>query len=601
MNQLLTKPKNLPDKPGVYFFKDTAGRILYIGKAKNLRARIAQYFGKSDNRPQIPFLMAEAAKLDYTIVNTELESLYLERNLIQQHRPRYNIELKDDKNFAFITIDYAAEIPQIGYARKFEPGKKNVAYFGPYTAAGKIRNTLNTIRKIFTYCAAQKITGKPCFYYHLHRCPGVCVGKITPVEYRLHMQRIEKFLSGKTGQVLTQLKTEMRRAAQAKKFEVAARFRDQARSLELVLQKQNIILTKPSNWDVVSVVQEGFFDSVNLFKIRNGRMFDKENFVYESKTGGEQNKEYLASVLQRFLEDYYLSASDLPKQIFLNGKIANPGLIYQLFKSRFGKSVKIGAALRGRAKNLLRLGETNAREFLDKWLTGRAGNLDKIQQALEQLKTELSLPGLPKLIECYDISNIQGTNAVGSMVVFKDGLPARQLYRKFKIQTKQTPDDFAMLGEMLGRRLERLKHPDAKWPKPDLIVIDGSKGQLSAAVEALRAKQAAIPLIGLAKRIEEIFLPGSASPLLLAHDQPGLQLLQRIRDEAHRYGITYHRQLRSKQAVRSVLDEIPGVGPKTKKLLKQKFGTVTQIKQASLEELAKAVGTKLAQTLKARL
>ena len=601
MNQLLAKPKNLPNKPGVYFFKDATGRILYIGKAKNLRARIAQYFGRSDNRPQIPFLMAEAAKLDYTIVNTELESLYLERNLIQQHRPRYNIELKDDKNFAFITIDYAAEIPQIGYVRKFEPGKKKVAYFGPYTAAGKIRNTLNTVRKIFTYCAAQKITGKPCFYYHLHRCPGVCIGKITPAEYRLHMQRIEKFLSGRTGQVLKQLKTEMRRAAQAKKFEAAARFRDQARSLELVLQKQNIILTKPSSWDMVSAVQEGFFDSVNLFKIRNGRMFDKENFVYESKTDAAQNKEYLSSVLQRFLEDYYLSASDLPAQIFLNGKIANPGLIHQLFKSRFRKSVKIDTALRGKAKNLLKLGEANARESLDKWLAGRAGNLDKIQQALEQLKTELGLPGLPRLIECYDISNIQGTNAVGSMVVFKDGLPARQLYRKFKIQTKHTPDDFAMLGEMLGRRSERLKQPDAKWPKPDLIVIDGGKGQLSAAVEVLHAKQADIPLIGLAKRIEEIFLPGRTAPLLLAHDQPGLQLLQRIRDEAHRYGITYHRQLRSKQAVRSVLDEIPGVGPKTKKLLKQKFGTVGQIKQASLEELTKAVGAKLAQTLKARL
>lgn len=597
MNQSLLKPKNLPNKPGVYFFKDSAGRILYIGKAKNLRARINQYFGKNDGRPQIPFLMAEAAQLDYTLVATELESLYLERNLIQQYRPPYNIELKDDKNFAFITIDYNQEIPQIGYVRKFDPGQKNIVYFGPYTAAGKIRDTLSTIRKIFTYCGGKKINNQPCFYYHLHRCPGVCVGKISLQDYRRHVQQIEKFLSGQTEKILKQLKTEMRAAARGKKFETAARLRDEVKSLELVLQKQNVILTKPVNWDIIAVAGQGFFNCVTLFKLRNGRLADKEAFVYETHRAGTKNTGY-GEVLQKFLEDYYLTTSDLPKEIIIGTPVNNPTLIQKLLIARTGRKTKLILAQKGKPKALLQLSETNAQEHLNRWLTERAGNLDKINQALNQLKTELGLPHLPRLIEGYDISNIQGTNAVGSMVVFKDGLPAKNLYRKFKIRGKNTPDDFAMMQEMLSRRLEKIREGEAKWTAPDLIVIDGGKGQLNAALKALKTKNQTLPVIGLAKRIEEIFLPGQTAPLMLDHQQPALQLLQHLRDEAHRFGITYHRQLRSKQFTRSALDEIPGVGPKTKKLLKQHFGTLNEIRRAEKEKLVTLVGKKLAEKLK---
>ena len=596
MEPSLKKPQDLPARPGVYFFKDASGKIIYIGKAKNLRARIGQYFGKSDGRPQIPFLMAEAAQLDYTLVATELESLYLERNLIQQYRPRYNIELKDDKNFAFITIDYGQEIPQIGYARKFEPGQKNIVYFGPYTAAGKIRDTLNTVRKIFTFCAAKKPGSQPCFYYHLHRCPGVCVGKVSLQNYRHHVQRIEKFLSGQTEKILKQLKAEMRAAARGKKFETAARLRDEAKSLELILQKQNVILTKPANWDLVAAAGECFFDCVNLFKLRNGRLADKEAFVYEARRAGTGNTTP-GEVLQKFLEDYYLAASDLPKEIFVNTPVDNPALVQKLLTARSGRKIKITAAQKGKVKALLQLSEANAREYLNRWLAERAGSLDRINQALEQLKTELGLPRLPKLIECYDISNTQGTNAVGSMVVFKDGLPAKALYRKFKIRNKSTPDDFAMMQETLSRRLEKIAAGGNKWAAPDLLVIDGGKGQLNAAIKALKASHQPLPVIGLAKRIEEIFLPGHAEPLVLGHDQPALQLLQRLRDEAHRFGITYHRQLRSKQATRSALDEIPGVGPKTKKLLKQTFGTLAEIRRADREKLEALVGKKLAEKL----
>jgi len=568
-----------------------------------LRARVGQYFGKSDARPQIPFLLNEAASLDYTVVNTELESLYLERTLIQQYQPRYNIELKDDKNFAFITIDYSFEIPQIGYARKFDRANKNIAYFGPYTAAGKIKSTLNTVKKIFTYCAAKKNTGKPCFYYHLHRCPGVCAGKVTLTEYRNHLKQIESFLAGNTGQTLARLKAAMQKAAMSKKFEQAAFLRDQIKSLDLLLQKQNVILAKPVNWDVVAIARDGFFDCINLFKIRGGRMFDKENFVYETKADGQAGAEGLSLVIQKFLEDYYLTASDCPKEIFIPCKAENQSLVEQLLYARFKKRVTIITPQKGKARNLMRLGEVNAREHLEKWLEGKAGNLDKINQALNQLKATLNLPEAPKLIECYDISNIQGTNAVGSMVVFKDGLPAKQFYRKFKIRTKQTPDDFAMMRETLGRRLEKLKNSDPKWPKPNLMVIDGGKGQLSATYKILTTHdlQLTIPVIGLAKRIEEIFLPNRAQPIILDHDQPALQLLQRLRDEAHRFGITYHRQLRSRQATKSALDDIPGIGPKTKKLLKVKIGTVADIRKASEEDLAKIIGPKLARSLKSQL
>lgn len=597
MGKTLHKPKNLPNKPGVYLFKDASRKIIYIGKAKNLRARVAQYFSRHDTRPQIPYLMAESRSLDYTVVDNELESLYLERNLIQKHRPKYNIDLKDDKNFAFISIDYAFQIPQIGYARKLDPKRKDVVYFGPYTAASKIKTALKTVRHIFPYCAAQKITGKPCFYYHLHRCPGVCVGAISPAEYRQILEKIKIFLSGKTDLAAKQIRKDMRLAAKTKKFEAAARYRDQLKSLAALEAKQKIILTKPENWDIIASYQDGFFACINLFQVRNGRLNASENFVYEL---GSQS---LDSPLEDFLESYYLETSNLPNLIHIEEPPKNLGALASILENRSSKKIRIKSPSQGKLRALIKLSQQNAKEYLEQWLSGRAGNLDKLNHALEQLKNVLNLPRLPLLIEGYDISNLQGTNPVGSMVVFKDGLPAKSFYKKFRIQTKNTPDDFAMMREMLKRRAEKFANPDAKWPKPDLIVIDGGKGQLSAALKILNPGQTplSIPVIGLAKRIEEIFLPGKAVPVVLDHSQPALQLLQRLRDEAHRFGVTYHKKLRSRQATKSALDEIPGVGPKTKKILKQKFGTISSIRQASLEELAQAVGPGLAKIIKNRL
>lgn len=624
MQGLNSKLNNLPQKPGVYQFVNKDGKVIYIGKAKNLRSRVRQYFSGQDERPQIPYLMQEAADFSYTVVNTELESLYLENTLIKQHLPKYNIMLRDDKNYAFIKIDYSTEIPQIGYARKVESSQSLIVnrqsskFFGPYTAAYKIKNTLHLMRKIFPYCSATKVSNKPCFHFHLHRCPGVCVGKISIDEYRLYLKKLEDFLAGNNGKIIKNLETEMRLAASKKQFEKAARLRDQFNSLKILEERQSVILAKKVDWDIVSIAENSGYACINLFKVREGKLRDKENFVYELNNPENQNTSGTAEgygiILQTFLEKYYLETSSVPKVIYTQIKTTDERLIQQIIRSRYSKTIKIITPQKAKPFELAKLGTLNAQEYLTKWLSDQAGHLDKINQALEGLKTILNLEQIPKRIECYDISNIQGTNAVGSMVVFENGLPKKSEYRKFKIKSKTTPDDFAMMKEVLSRRLARslpIYGPVSKadksanytnsWPLPDLIVIDGGKGQLSAALETINNSQLTINAVGLAKRIEEIFVPGKSEPIILSHDNPSLQLLQRLRDEAHRFGITFHRQIRNKQAVKSALDSIPGVGPKTKKLLKQKFGTVANIKQASFDDLSKTVGKKLAQTIKQSL
>lgn len=624
---LKSKVADIPKKPGIYQFLGSKGEVLYVGKAKNLNSRVKQYFQNHDTRPQLPYLLAEAVDINYTVVETELESAFLENTLIKQYSPKYNIDLKDDKNYAFIKIDYSTEIPQIGYARKVDQTSNELRvksdkkktnlkyeiinhkslYFGPYSAVYKIRNTLNLVRKIFPYCASDKVGSRPCFYYYMHRCPGVCIGKISLEEYNQTLDKIIKFLQGNNNEVVKDLEREMKLASKAKKFETAARLRDQFKALQILTEKQNVILTKKVDWDIISLANESGFSCVNLFKIRSGKMFDKESFIYSDpdiriESGSADN--YGMETIERFLEQYYLEASSIPQVIYSEAETENQNLVKQIIKSRFNKNIKIEVPKKGQLAKLIALGKLNASEYLKNWLNAKAGNLDKINASLTQLKETLGLPAIPKRIECFDISNIQGTNAVASMVVFNNGLPAKSEYRKFKIQTKNTPDDFAMMREALSRRLSRIRNNELgiknknTWETPELIVIDGGKGQLSVAYSIIQNSKLNIPVIGLAKRIEEIFLPEQSEPIILDHNQPALQLLQRLRDEAHRFGITFHRDLRSKQAIKSALDEVPGIGPKLKKLLKQKIGTVADIKNTSQEELTKLVGEKLAQNLK---
>ncbi len=606
MKELKAKLTTLPQKPGVYLFKNKDGKVIYVGKAKNLRSRVNQYFSSHDNRPQLPFLMQDAVDLDFTVVNSELESLFLENTLIKEYLPQYNIMLRDDKNYAFITIDYTSQIPKIGYARKVESTAKHIKYFGPYSSTKKIKQTLDFVRRVFPYCSNTEIGKRPCFYYFLHRCPGVCVGQVTLKEYDQQLDRIVLFLNGRSEEIKRQLKVTMKQSATKKHFELAAKLRDQLRALEVLDERQVTIFPSKVNWDFVSVIVKGPTACANIFRVREGKLIDKENFIYDA-TSLPTNTDAETHILQKCVEDYYSVASDYPKELYLQTEIENKAIIQELLKTRSARSVTISIPTRGKKLNLIELGKTNASEYLRKWENTQATNLDNVHEALQNLQDILQLPTLPRRIEGYDISNIQGTNPVGSMVVAKDGIAAKSEYRKFKIKIKETPDDFAMMREMLSRRLSRLaetlpkdKEKDA-WPTPDLIVIDGGKGQLAVAVEVLEEKGLHIPVVGLAKRIEEIFKPHDSTPIILSHDNPALQLLQRLRDEAHRFGITFHRDLRSKQATKSALDTISGIGPKTKKLLKQKFGTVAQIKQASLEELTEVVGKAKAQHIKKHL
>ncbi len=702
---LQSQIKHFPKKPGCYLFKDSAGTVLYVGKAKNIKARTSQYFGL-DKRPQLPFLIKEAASIDYIVSANELESLYLENNLIKKYQPRYNIKLKDDKNYAYIAINYQTPISQIGYVRSVagsasqnftnltaswstSPTNKvkgklshvKSSYYGPYSSIKKVKVILETTRRIFPYCGNSQLSNRPCFYYHLHRCPGVCVGKITLDEYQSTIRKIQLFLSGQFQTVKKELAKQMKQSADKKRFEQAARLRDQLRALESLEQKQSVQFTKPFSYDFVATATSGFVFAVNLLKVRDGKLIDQETFFYQSvapaqptnpaskQTTSPTKRNHAANsavsinhgrdlyeqmLITRFCENYYQETSDLPDKIFLENQVNSPDLLKKLLATRSAKTISLAVPQRGKARKLLSLSKLNAQDQLRKNLDSSAEDLDKIKKALETLQNVLHLQSLPRRIECFDISNIQGTNAVASMVVFTDGKPAKSEYRKFKIRIQPAnggPDDFAMMHETISRRLRHLSNDllrindqgsrmDHSWPHPDLIVVDGGKGQLNAALKAQRElqipinklqtipksqtdskglvrdqgfppkpnpplaekiKDAIIPMIGLAKRIEEIFLPGKKEPIVLSHDNPALQLLQRLRDEAHRFAITFHKAKRSKAATRSALEEIPGIGPKTKKLLKLKFGTVADIKKASPDELAKVVGQAKADLLKDQL
>ncbi|HYF05973.1 MAG TPA: excinuclease ABC subunit UvrC [Patescibacteria group bacterium] len=612
MTELKEKIKVFPSTPGVYKFLGPDGKILYIGKAKNLKKRVVQYFGH-DKRVQLPFLIAEAIDIDFTSTPSELDAIYLENTLISKYQPKYNIDLRDDKNFAFIKIDYACEIPEVTYVRKIEK-QTHAKYFGPYSAVYKIRRTIEFLRRTFGICGNRKIERRPCFYYHLKRCPGVCAGDITIEQYKEHLKKITDFLSGDRSSLVKRLQKQMKAAAKTKKFELAASLRDQLQQFEILGERQTVILPRRVNWDVFAVYSEGKTASVALTKVRFGKVIDSDAFSIQLKTDSPPPR-----ILQSFIEKYYLTSPEIPGEIFIQFLASESDVLETALREKAGKKVAIKIPVRGKALRLLEAAEENARLHVRREIIQNIKQEATPKEILLSLQQILNLPTLPLRIECYDNSNVQGTNPVGSMVVFQDGLPKKSEYRKFKFN-RQTPDDFASMKEMLSRRLKYL-HPKfldfhgrenrekGKFSKrPDLIVIDGGKGQLKAALEAqsetLEPKTltlSPIPMIGLAKRIEEIFISHSSQPITLPHDNPALQLLQRLRDEAHRFGITFHRDLRSKQAMKSKLDDIRGIGPAYKRILKQKFGSITNIRAASEQELEEIVGKKLTRIIRENL
>jgi len=593
------KLKNVPHKPGVYLFKDADGQVLYVGKARDLRKRLAQYFhiGKSgqqgDGRLQIPFLIADATDFEQIVTDNEVECLFLENNLIKKYKPRYNIMLRDDKNYAFLKIDFNSEIPQIQIIRN--PDTKNARYYGPYSSAFKIRETLQILRKIFPYCANDKVGSRPCFYYYLHRCPGVCIGKISLAEYKENtIKKIMLFLAGNISEIRKEIKQQMQTAAKHKQFERAAKLRDQLHALEVTEERQKAVFAQKVDWDFISNFQTADKSIINVFVIRGGRLLDRKNFILEST----QNKPE-SEIISAFIQKYYLENSDVPKEILVQQlPDGDEPFLKQLFA---GKKIKITKPSRGKKNGLIKLGQKNAKEFFEAWATSQASELSRTTLALDELQKILDLPKIPFRVECFDISNIQGTNSVASMVVFENAKPKKSDYRKFKIKIDGQPNDFAMMREALTRRFGKhaAEQPTqtSHWPLPDLLVIDGGKGQLGVATEVLTALNLKIPAIGLAKREEEIFVPGKSQPILLPKSNYALQLLQRLRDEAHRFAITFHRALRSKHGTRSALDQIPGIGPKKKKLLLKKFGSLSQIKKATPEEVAQIIGEKLSSQL----
>jgi excinuclease ABC subunit C len=597
MKKLLSEKLNdLPQKPGVYVFKDAKGLILYVGKAVKLKSRVTSYFKKDggDNRgPRIELMISQIVDLDYTVTDNETESLILENNFIKQFKPKYNVDLRDDKNYLFVKVNIKDEIPTIGYDRK--PTDKNAKYFGPYTAALSVRDTLRLMRRIFPYCANKKIGNKPCFYYHIGKCPGVCFGKISREEYiNGYIKKIMMFLEGRQSEILKELQLKMKGYSNAKMYEKAARIRDQIFAINRVMERQKLVYPKKVDQDVISVFLDGVA-SINLFIIREGKLIQKENFILDNT-----KQIPIEDILQRFMERYYLDTTNIPKEILIPSLINEDELLPVFIGRRFPKFT---VPVKGQRLQLLKLGDENARQYLESTSDKHLLEEARLLSSLKELQRVLELEDLPARIEAYDISNIQGTNPVGSMVVFDFARPKKDAYRKFKINKKQTPDDFAMMREMLERRFKRSeeKDPTKRWPLPNLILIDGGKGQLSSAVSILTQSKLQIPIFGLAKRLEEIFLPNRKDAIMLPPNSPALFLLQRIRDEAHRFAVKYHRHLRSKGSLSSALDQISGIGPAKKKKLLQEFGSAGKIRKASLTDIAAIVGSKDAERIKASL
>lgn len=581
MGTLEIQKQHLPDKPGVYVFRDVKGKILYVGKAKLLKRRVLSYFQKKNSlEPSKQIMVTKIADLDYTVTDNETEALLLESTLIKKHLPPYNIILRDDKSFLYIKIPLAEEFPTVTLTRRVVHDKSR--YFGPYTSAMAVRQTLKMLKNIFQYRTCTPHQGKPCFDVHLHRCLGPCYDAISREQYRKRVvEPIIDFLTGKSGDIAQSFRTQMADASKNKEFERAAVLRDRALALERVTQQQKVITPGFRNFDIVSLARDRDWAAINLFPVRHGTLLQKQNFLMQQLPDSPDT-----DIVSAFLEQYYPRAVDKPKTVFVPIKLNGVRDMERTLQ------LELKVPERGKKRQLLKMGNENAKDYLERKRATWLADTNRSRLALERLSKALGLGKIPDRIECYDISNNQGIHAVGSMVVVERGLPAKNEYKKFSIKISGKPDDFAMMAEMVTRRL---KHDD--WKKPDLIILDGGKGQLSTVWNATKNLRKGIPIIALAKREEELFLPGLTQPVMLPRGSEELFLVQRIRDEAHRFAITFYRNKHGKATVKSVLDEISGIGPKTKKLLIKKFGSVKGIREASEAEVVKVVGTKKAKVL----
>jgi len=606
LTSLITEQLNqLPVNPGVYLLKDAEGNILYVGKAANLRHRVRAYFGTGQKlSPKLQRMVARVSDLDFFVTTSEQEALILELNLIKRHRPHYNVRLKDDKTFPYLKIDPNEDWPRVYITRRL--AQDGGHYFGPFASAKSVRQTLKIIKRIFPFRSCSKpITGtdsRPCLWYHVGKCLAPCISAVSKEEYAEVIKQVILFLEGKQEKVVQGLESQMNKAAEALEFEKAALIRDQVQAIHEVIEGQRIAATVRGEQDVIAFAQDKDQAYVQVFFIRGGKLIGRESFVLQG-TRSEEPPQIMTS----FIKQFYHSAPSIPPLLLLQCPVEDKLVIEDWLRGKRGDKVSIQVPQRGNKKQLVNIVAENAQQGLAQLKIKQLATPTALETALAEIARELRLPHPPLRMEGYDISNIQGTSAVGSMVVFDKGRPKPAHYRRFRIKTVSGADDYAMLHEVLKRRFKRSRDTSAEstWAIiPDLVLIDGGKGQLNAAQAAMRAVSAdSVPVASLAKENEYIFIPQKTKPIILSGNSPGLQLLQRLRDEAHRFALSYHQKIRQKQTFASAFDDISGIGAKRKRSLLRKFGSVRAIQEASLEELAatKGMSRSLAKRLKERL
>ncbi|MBX5490919.1 MAG: excinuclease ABC subunit UvrC [Chloroflexi bacterium] len=606
----------LPDRPGVYMFKDATGAIIYIGKATSLQSRVRSYFVGVDSDPKKRNITAEAVDLDWILTDSPVQALRWEADLIRREQPRWNVRLRDDKAYPYIRISVQEPWPRVSIVRR--RAADGARYFGPFTDAESVRSTLDTLNRLFPFIpmnCPRKITGtdeRACLYRDIKRCLAPCIGAVTPEAYRVLIADAIAFLEGKQQEALDRLRAEMEAAAEALQFEQAAALRDRIRAAEKIIRQHAVVSQSRVDQDVIGFARDGGQVCVQVFYIREGRLVGRDYFPLEGAAEADDR-----TIVTSFVQQHYGAATRLPEVVLLPAEPEDRKTLEQWLAEQAGHRVRLRVPRRGSDLRLIALATENAREALERqrveWLSDSA----RTTGALLELQEQLGLSTAPERIECYDISNIQGAHSVGSMVVFEGGRPKKADYKRFQIKTVEGANDFASMAEVLTRRFKRLREgqmaraqdpgaaPDSGWDKvPDLVIVDGGKGQLNAALQVLASLELfAIPVVGLAKEHEELYLPGCAEPVRLPEGSPALFLVQRIRDEAHRFAITYHRQLRGKRTLHSRLDDIRGIGPKRRKALIQAFGSWRGVKAASVDEIAAVPGMtrRTAELVKAQL
>jgi excinuclease ABC subunit C len=595
----------LPRKPGVYLFRDEGGEVLYVGKAKSLRSRVRSYFQRGDGRPGAAQLVSRIADVEVIVTRNEAEALHLEQNLVKRHRPPFNIRLRDDKSFPYIAVTIADEYPRVMFTR--ERHRRGTVYFGPYANAKKVRETLDVLNRAFRFRPCEgprpgRHSGIPCLDFHIDRCFAPCIAAISPEEYGQIIDGVIAFLSGDTKTIQRELEARMREAAEAERFEEAARYRNRLFAVRHLVERQAADRRAVGTVDVIGLAIEGERAAVQVFPLRDGKMIDRYGFHLENVAGEDEQ-----AVLEAFVIEYYGSTPSVPPEVVVPRGFADTTAIREFLTDRRGARVEVRSPARGEKKRLADLAAENARLALEADTVQREEKRLRRVAALEELRECLNLESLPLRIECFDISNIQGESIVASMTVFQDGKAKNSHYRTFAIRGLAGQDDVGSMREVIGRRFARVSRGDTDesfGATPNLVVVDGGKGQLAAARAAMEELDLPrVAVIALAKREEEVFVPGVPDPIVLDRHGAGLQLLQRIRDEAHRVALRYHRQRRGTKALATIFETLPGIGPKRRRAILSYFGSVERFLDASQEELEGVPGLpqKTARTIYAQL